>query len=122
MATSMVLDSIEHAICTRTQPGVLNLKDVVHHRGRGSQYISLKFTERLAEAGTPVAVDPPECIGRDRHRAIRGADDPPLRACPDEHILHAIVVDHAIRRCAYGVKVDLSAALVALGNRRRAQG
>ena len=31
MATSMVLDAIEHAIWTRQQEGVLDLKDVVHH-------------------------------------------------------------------------------------------
>ena len=37
MATSMVLDSIEQAIWTRQQEGVLELKDVVHHTDRGSQ-------------------------------------------------------------------------------------
>jgi putative transposase len=31
MATSMVLDSIEQAIWTRQQEGVMDLKDVVHH-------------------------------------------------------------------------------------------
>ena len=31
MATSMVLDAIEHAIWTRHQEGVIDLKDVVHH-------------------------------------------------------------------------------------------
>jgi putative transposase len=34
MATSMVLDAIEHAIWTRQQEGVLDLKDVVHHTDR----------------------------------------------------------------------------------------
>jgi putative transposase len=51
MATSMVLDSIEHAIWTRQREGIFDLKDVVHHTDRGSQYTSIRFTERLSEAG-----------------------------------------------------------------------
>ncbi len=51
MATSMVLDAIEQANWTRQQQGVLDLKDVVHHTDPGSQYTSIRFTERLAEAG-----------------------------------------------------------------------
>jgi len=51
MATSMVLDAIEHAIWTRQQGGIFDLKGVVHHTDRGSQYTSIRFTERLAEAG-----------------------------------------------------------------------
>jgi putative transposase len=50
MATSMVLDSIEHAIWTRQREGTFDLNDVVHHTDRGSQYTSIKFTERLAQA------------------------------------------------------------------------
>jgi putative transposase len=56
MATSMVLDAIEQAIWTRQQEGVLDLKDVVHHTDRGSQYTSIRFTERLAEAGIQPSV------------------------------------------------------------------
>jgi putative transposase len=56
MATSMVLDSIEQAIWTRRQERVLDLKDVVHHTDRGSQYTSIKFTDRLAEAGIQPSV------------------------------------------------------------------
>ena len=56
MATSMVLDSIEQAIWTRRQEGVFDLKDVVHHTDRGSQYTSIRFTERLAEAGIQPSV------------------------------------------------------------------
>ncbi len=37
MATSMVLDAIEHAIWTRQQEGVTDFNDVVHHTDRGSQ-------------------------------------------------------------------------------------
>ena len=56
MATSMVLDAIEQAIWTRQREGVIDLKDVVHHTDRGSQYTSIRFTERLAEAGIQPSV------------------------------------------------------------------
>jgi putative transposase len=56
MVTSMVLDSIEQAIWTRQREGVFDLKDVVHHTDRGSQYTSIRFTERLSEAGIQPSV------------------------------------------------------------------
>ena len=56
MATSMVLDSIEQAIWTRQREGVFDLKDVVHHTDRGSQFTWIRFTERLSEAGIQPSV------------------------------------------------------------------
>jgi putative transposase len=56
MATSMVLDAIEQAIWTRQQEGAQHLKDVVHHTNRGSQYTSIRFSDRLAEAGIQPSV------------------------------------------------------------------
>jgi putative transposase len=56
MNTTMVLDSIEQAIWTRQRQGVFDLKDVVHHTDRGYQYMSIRFTERLAEAGIQPSV------------------------------------------------------------------
>ena len=56
MATSMVLDAIEQAIWTRQQEGTLDLKEVIHHTDRGSQYTSIRFTERLADAGIQPSV------------------------------------------------------------------
>jgi transposase InsO family protein len=56
MATSMVLDAIEQAIWTRQQEGILDLKAVVHQTDRGSQYTSIRFSERLAEAGIQPSV------------------------------------------------------------------
>lgn len=38
------------------QEGVLDLNDVVHHTDRGSQYTSIRFSERLAEAGIQPSV------------------------------------------------------------------
>ena len=56
MTTAMVLDAIEQAIWTRQREGLFDLKDVVHHTDRGSQYTSIRFTERLAEAGIQPSV------------------------------------------------------------------
>jgi putative transposase len=56
MSTTMVLDSIEQAIWTRQREGVFDLKGVVHHTDRGSQYTSIRFAERLAEAGIQPSV------------------------------------------------------------------
>jgi putative transposase len=56
MATAMVLDAIEQAIWTRRHEGVLDFKDVVHHTDRGSQYTSIRFSERLAQAGIQPSV------------------------------------------------------------------
>jgi putative transposase len=63
MATSMVLDAIAQAIWTRQQEGVLDLKDVVHHTDRESQYTSIRFSERLAEAGIQPSVGAVGTIG-----------------------------------------------------------
>ena len=52
MATSMVLDAIEQAIWTRQQQGVMDLKDVVHHTDRGSQYTLIRFTEAWPKRGS----------------------------------------------------------------------
>ncbi len=46
-----VLDALEQAVHQR-RPGA----GLVHHSDRGSQYLSIKYTERLAEAGTEPSV------------------------------------------------------------------
>ena len=46
-----VLDALEQAVHQR-QPGT----GLVHHSDRGSQYLSIKYTERLAEAGIEPSV------------------------------------------------------------------
>lgn len=50
---SFVLDALEQAIHQR-QPA--HRGGLVHHSDRGSQYISIKYTERLAEAGIEPSV------------------------------------------------------------------
>jgi len=51
MSTSIVLDALEQAVWTRVRQGVDDLSGLVHHNDRGSQYTSIRFSERLAEAG-----------------------------------------------------------------------
>ena len=48
-----VLDALEQALHDRKPVGKGNL---VHHSDRGSQYLSIKYTERLAEAGIKPSV------------------------------------------------------------------
>jgi putative transposase len=56
MTTDLVLDTLEHAIWTRRQEGVTDLRGLVHHTDAGSQYTSVAFTERLLEAGVDPSV------------------------------------------------------------------
>jgi transposase InsO family protein len=44
--TDLVLDALEQALFSRS-----DTQGVVHHSDRGSQYLSIRYTERLAEAG-----------------------------------------------------------------------
>ena len=48
MHTDFVLDALEQALYAR-QPEQADA--LVHHSDRGSQYISMRYTERLAQAG-----------------------------------------------------------------------
>ena len=47
MTTDFVLDALNQAICQRAPSGAGSL---IHHSDRGSQYLAIKYTERLAEA------------------------------------------------------------------------
>lgn len=53
MTTGFVLDALNQAICQRTPSGASGL---IHHSDRGSQYLSIKYTERLADAGIDTSV------------------------------------------------------------------
>ena len=46
MRTDLVLDALEQALHARPLTG-----DLVHHSDHGSQYVSIRYTERLAEVG-----------------------------------------------------------------------
>ena len=53
MKTQFILDALEQAIWQRK---TLDNKALVHHSDRGSQYLSIKYTERLAEAEIDLSV------------------------------------------------------------------
>ena len=51
MRTDLVLDALEQAVWARG-----GASGVIHHRDRGSQYLSIRSSERLAEAGMESSV------------------------------------------------------------------
>lgn len=51
MSTQLVLNAIEQAIWTRGRAGHDDLTGLVHHTDRGAQYTSIRFGERLTDAG-----------------------------------------------------------------------
>lgn len=51
--TGFVLDALEQAIHDRKPT---KAKCLVHHSDRGSQYLSIRYTERLGEAGIEPSV------------------------------------------------------------------
>jgi transposase InsO family protein len=51
LRTDLVLDALEQALWSRQDTDGL-----VHHSDRGSQYLSIRYTERLAEAGIDASV------------------------------------------------------------------
>ena len=51
LKTDLVLDALEQALYART-----GLKGLIHHSDRGSQYLSICYTERLAEVGIESSV------------------------------------------------------------------
>lgn len=53
MTTDFVLEALEQALYAR-QPG--NDGSLTHHSDRGSQYVSIRYSERLAQAGIEPSV------------------------------------------------------------------
>ena len=53
MTTGFVLDALNQAICQRAPSEADKL---IHDSDRGSQYLSIRYTERLAEAGIDTSV------------------------------------------------------------------
>ena len=51
LRTEIVLDALEQALYSRT-----GTQGLIHHSDRGSQYLSIRYTERLAEAGIESSV------------------------------------------------------------------
>jgi putative transposase len=51
LKTDLVLDALEQALYART-----GTQGLIHHSDRGSQYLSIRYTERLAESGIESSV------------------------------------------------------------------
>jgi putative transposase len=75
--TDLTLDALEQAIWARKNEG---LGELVHHSDRGSQYLSIRYTERLAEAGGVQRRQPRRQL---RQRA-RGVGHRPLQDRADQ--------------------------------------
>jgi len=53
LRTSLALDALEMAIWSRQDAG---LEELVHHSDRGVQYLSVRYTQRLADEGAVASV------------------------------------------------------------------
>ena len=53
LRTDFVLDALEQAVCARGADGVGGL---VHHSDQGTQYLSMRYTNRLVDAGIAPSV------------------------------------------------------------------
>jgi transposase InsO family protein len=53
LRTDFVLDALDQAVYDRCGTGVT---DLVHHSDRGTQYVSMRYTDRLAEVGIAPSV------------------------------------------------------------------
>jgi transposase InsO family protein len=53
LRTGLALDALEQALYARCVNG---MDDLIHHSDRGVQYLSIRYTERLAEAGIEPSV------------------------------------------------------------------
>ena len=51
MQTELVLDALEQALWSRSE-----VEGVIHHSDRGTQYLSIRYSERLTEAGVEPSV------------------------------------------------------------------
>lgn len=56
MTTELVLDAIEQAIWVREREGRDDFADLVAHNDRGVQYLSVAYSDRLADAGITASV------------------------------------------------------------------
>ena len=56
MRTDLALDALEQAVYDRETDAKRDPR-LVHHSDRGSQYLSIRYTERLAAAGIEASVE-----------------------------------------------------------------
>ena len=85
MHTDFVLDALEQALYARRSQ---REGELVHHSDRGSQYVSIRYSQRLGEAGIEPSVGSTgdsydHALASDHQRAVQGRDHPPARAVED---------------------------------------
>jgi putative transposase len=56
MRTGLVLDALEMAVAARFRAGSTDLTGLVHHSDAGSQYLAIRYTDHLQEAGIALSV------------------------------------------------------------------
>ncbi|MCX5233041.1 IS3 family transposase [Streptomyces sp. NBC_00233] len=56
MRTTLVLDALEMAVAARFRAGATDLHGLVHHSDAGSQYLAIRYTDHLQEAGIAPSV------------------------------------------------------------------
>ena len=81
LRSDLALDALEQALYDRPLAGDERL---IHHSDRGVQYLSIRYTERLAEAGIEPSVGSRRFLRQRargiRHRPLQDGRDPPPRA------------------------------------------
>ncbi len=74
MKTDLPLDALDMALWHRGRAGH-DVRGLIHHSDAGSQYTSIRYTDRLAEAGLQASIetvaDSYDCHGRGRQRAVQ---------------------------------------------------
>ena len=91
MQTDFVLDALEQALYAR-QPE--KSEGLVHHSDRGSQYLSIRYTERLAQAGIEPSVGSrgdsyDNALAEINQRFVQGRIDPSQSALEDQGLAGA---------------------------------
>src|SRR5664280_1189234 len=66
LRTDLALDAVEMGLWTRRRDGH-NVSSLVHHSDHGVQYVAVRYTERLLEAGAVASVGCPKGSGRRTH-------------------------------------------------------
>ena len=83
LKTDIVLDALEQELYSRT-----GIEGLIHHSDRGSQYLSIRYTERLAEAGIESSVgsvgDSYDNALAESMRAVQDGSDLASRAVEDD--------------------------------------
>ena len=103
LRTDLALDALEQALYDRP---LADAERIIHHSDRGVKYLSIRYTERLADAGIEPSVGEHGRFVRQRargirHRSLQDGRNPPPRAVAERRgrrVRHARVgrmVQHA---------------------------